>query len=140
MNQMEHYSEEILDYLSSEMTSLQREAFEKKISGDAALAEEVERQKAILDGIHDRLIYKEAMEDPHYDEADRLAKEVIQKRNTNTTTKPHQNKKSVIFRLIATAAVIAFLFVINRITIVPTPVAGKLKHSTKRFRDLKKLL
>ena len=76
MDEYLKYSEEIAQYLFNDMNQLQREAFEERMKTDKELATQVRRQKNMLEELHNRLKYKEVMDDPNYAEIDKQAREI----------------------------------------------------------------
>lgn len=73
MSDFTQYNDEITDYLYNDMSEQEKAAFEAKLLINSELAEEVERQKAILEAIATRLTYQQAMADPNINEIQRIA-------------------------------------------------------------------
>ncbi len=88
---MYDYSEEITNYLFKQMSDLQREAFEERLTWNKELAAEVARQQEMLDTVQAIQAIKEAQEDPYYDEVDKLTTEILESRDK----KIHQKKPRV---------------------------------------------
>lgn len=137
---MEQYTNQIADYLSNEMSSLQREAFEGLMERDAELAAEVELQKTMLKSIKARLVYKEAMDDPHTAEADRLAREAIKNRGSQIPVTKRLSTGRIILRLVAAAAILILIRLPNNITMGLSPLSGMNKRGTKNVAAYWKML
>jgi len=138
---MEKYSEQIVDYLYNDMTEPQRKDFEKLMESNAELSAEVQQQRDILKGVHARLVYQEAMEDPHIAEANWLAKRAIGRRETKLLAQTiNLSKRLIVVRLISVAAVIIIIFWANLSTAGLTPLRSVLSRSTRYFVSLWKIL
>lgn len=140
MNDRITYSDQITDYLFNEMSVLQRDAFEERMKMDGELSAEVERQRAILKEIRSRAIYEDAMKDPHHEEIDQLAKEIIRKRESDRTRprKIRQLRRKLVFRMTAAAATVALLWVVHRVTNGLTPATAWYKDSRRSFLESRK--
>ena len=110
---MYDYSEEITDYIYQQMSELQREAFELRLEHDKELAAEVARQQEMLETVRAISLYKEAMEDPHYEEAARLADEIIESHEKDALKK-RKTIRLVVRRILYSAASIAGLVLVSR--------------------------
>ncbi len=138
---MEKYSEQIVDYLYNDMTEPQRKDFEKLMESDAELAAEVQEQRDILKGVHARLVYQEAMEDPYIEEANWLARRAIRRREKELLAKSlNLSKGLIVVRLVSVAAIIIIIFAANLSTANLTPLRSVLTRSTKYFVSLWRIL
>ena len=134
------YSSEISDYLFNEMSELQRAAFENRLELDKDLAAEVKRQRLMFDSIHDQLVIKEIMDDPHLDQAEQLAEQYIQERDEQImAVEKKREKKQILLKLLKTAASITILLVIGRYT-SPGIWKDGLKNQRSHFVDLWKAM
>lgn len=129
------YSREIAEYLLNDMNQLQREAFEEKMKTDAELAEQVRRQKNMLEELRAGLAYKELIEDPDYAELDKLAREIVRGEEDKESSGAGV-KRFIYVRLLLSAASIAFMFLINRATLQITPIHRYFSNEVHRFSDL----
>jgi hypothetical protein len=131
---MEQYSEQIIDYLYNDMDEPQRKAFVKLMESDAALSAAVLEQWNILQGVHARLVYDEAMEDPHMNEANWLARRAIRRREDNLIAQNlNIGKRIIVARLLAVAVIIVMLFWANLITSDFTPLRGIMNKNMRLF-------
>ena len=106
------YSREITDYIYNQMSPLQREAFEQKLEMDPELAAEVREQQEMLDALHDARMYEEAMNDPHIEEAEKIAQEMLDDRKKDIPTKEKKVRR-FSFRMLSAAAAAAILFLLD---------------------------
>jgi len=112
------YSDEITEYIYKQMSPLQKEAFEQRLENDPALAAEVREQQRMLEAIRGARLYEEAINDPHREEAERIAKEILEAQEKEKRSKKKENpaeKKKVrrfsIKRFPAAAAAFAVFLV-----------------------------
>lgn len=112
---MHDYSDEITDYIYKRMSKLQREAFELRLENDPKLAAEVRLQQKMLEGVRDARSYEEAMNDPHLEEAERMAQEILNESSEetgNTSKTTARTRIILIARILTSAAAILLLFII----------------------------
>lgn len=113
---MDKYSKQINNYLFNEMNELQKENFEALMKSDVELGAEVKRQVALLEAIHGRMVYKEAMDDPNVAELDQLAKEAVQDRGLPTPTIKRISTARIIYKLVASSTIFILVKMPNNIT------------------------
>lgn len=141
----QQYADQIFEYLHDMMDPTTRESFEKKIKGDPLLAGNVKEQQEMLEDIHATLKYKDVLDDPLYEEANKFTREYLKKKGIkqiNTTPPPsvqaseRKHKKSyILIRILGNAALIAALFVVSR-TWNTRHVRSLLKGNTSRLKGL----
>lgn len=105
------YSEEITDYIYKQMSPLKREAFERKLEEDPELAAEVQEQEEMLEAVRGARVYEHAKNDPQLEEAERIAKEILEERKNNTKSKGKKVWFKVLWQIPAAAAAAVLIFI-----------------------------
>lgn len=129
MDPVDKYSDIIANYLYKDMTEEERLAFEEELKVNIELANEFERQKEIIDELRVVTKYEEIMSDEHLDEAEAIARKIVQEMNegaNSTQQLKSTNKKPVQLRTFLSAAAAAILILIVSAILFINPNPEKL--------------
>jgi TolA-binding protein len=120
MEASDAYDPRIAEYLLNDMTEEERAAFEKEMAEDQKLALEVKWQRQMLDQLKATLAYKELIEDPDYEELDKLAKEIVADKPRLVRYSPGRRA----MHLLLVAAQVAIFVIIGKVLLKdPTSAA-----------------
>lgn len=126
------YSKEITEYIYKQMSPLQREAFERKLEEDPEMAAEVREQQEMLEAVRAAHSYEEAMNDPHLEEAERIAKEILEARKKDTPAKGKKVRR-ISLRMIPAAAAAALIIFVDLLADNLLSDTGIAKNARRRL-------